>query len=318
MSYELRQLYTGRDGRRVSVAFPTSKAFRYDTQTFDGSSAGVSLSALDVDLDGLTQSETRLVPRRATAGTARLRSTSTHDDFGNVVSTTAFGCVEGCPAVDEAITVHGTITRVPDDASGWLWRPTESFVTGSIQTAARQRVRHEYNARGDLERSFVTLSGTLPLDRFHESTATIAPAPPNASGGTAAPIEIEVAAYAHDPFGNGIQTRAPLGRCSSVQLDGDYAELPVAETIHGGNVGSGGCGERAFVTQATYDRGLAQVLTTTSITGQPAQFAYDGFGRLASETYAWRYAYNDAGDLVGTSDARGCGVNYHYDAAGNL
>lgn len=31
---------------------------------------------------------------------------------------------------------------------------------------------------------------------------------------------------------------------------------------------------------------------------------------------AWRYAYNDAGDVVGTSDARGCGTNYTYDAAG--
>ncbi len=33
---------------------------------------------------------------------------------------------------------------------------------------------------------------------------------------------------------------------------------------------------------------------------------------------AWRYVYNDAGDLVGTSDARGCGVNFAYDATGRL
>lgn len=33
---------------------------------------------------------------------------------------------------------------------------------------------------------------------------------------------------------------------------------------------------------------------------------------------AWRYAYNDAGDLVGTSDARGCGQNFFYDGAGRL
>ena len=33
---------------------------------------------------------------------------------------------------------------------------------------------------------------------------------------------------------------------------------------------------------------------------------------------AWRYAYNDFGDLVGTSDARGCGVTYEYDGAGRL
>lgn len=33
---------------------------------------------------------------------------------------------------------------------------------------------------------------------------------------------------------------------------------------------------------------------------------------------AWRYAYDDAGELVGTSDARGCGVNFYYDAAGRV
>jgi RHS repeat-associated protein len=33
---------------------------------------------------------------------------------------------------------------------------------------------------------------------------------------------------------------------------------------------------------------------------------------------AWRYAYDDAGQLAGTSDARGCGANYVYDSAGRL
>jgi RHS repeat-associated protein len=33
---------------------------------------------------------------------------------------------------------------------------------------------------------------------------------------------------------------------------------------------------------------------------------------------AWRYAYDDVGQIVGTSDARGCGVNYYYDPAGRV
>jgi RHS repeat-associated protein len=37
-----------------------------------------------------------------------------------------------------------------------------------------------------------------------------------------------------------------------------------------------------------------------------------------SRIKAWHYAYNDSGDLVGTSDARGCGTNYHYDAGGRV
>jgi RHS repeat-associated protein len=54
---------------------------------------------------------------------------------------------------------------------------------------------------------------------------------------------------------------------------------------------------------------------------------YDTMGRLVlnlepnttnGTTQAWRYAYNDASGVVGTSDARGCGVNNFYDMGGRL
>ncbi len=59
---------------------------------------------------------------------------------------------------------------------------------------------------------------------------------------------------------------------------------------------------------------------------------YDSFGRMTlnlepntsgfetqtGETEAWRYAYDDTGQLVGTSDARGCGKNIAYDGAGRI
>jgi RHS repeat-associated protein len=46
-----------------------------------------------------------------------------------------------------------------------------------------------------------------------------------------------------------------------------------------------------------------------------------GFTPIVGNTaglLAWRYAYNDNGDLVGTSDARGCGANFAYDAGGRI
>jgi RHS repeat-associated protein len=64
--------------------------------------------------------------------------------------------------------------------------------------------------------------------------------------------------------------------------------------------------------------------------------AYDSFGRMvlnaepnsasnfvpdphtAGALHAWRYAWDDAGHLVGTSDARGCGENRYYDQLGRL
>jgi RHS repeat-associated protein len=80
---------------------------------------------------------------------------------------------------------------------------------------------------------------------------------------------------------------------------------------------------------------------TFSATGQPTRvtrshsagsdtysrsLTYDSLGRLVENTepntstaaHDWRYAYDDAGQLVGTSDARGCGENLTYDAAGRL
>lgn len=55
-------------------------------------------------------------------------------------------------------------------------------------------------------------------------------------------------------------------------------------------------------------------------------YQLDNFGRMVSQYepntrkngHTWRYAYDNAGRLVGTSDARGCGENLHYDAIGRL
>jgi RHS repeat-associated protein len=61
------------------------------------------------------------------------------------------------------------------------------------------------------------------------------------------------------------------------------------------------------------------------------QLVYDSLGSLVrsreqnssvnrngSLPVGWTYAYNDNGDLVGTSDARGCGENFVYDRLGRL
>ena len=50
---------------------------------------------------------------------------------------------------------------------------------------------------------------------------------------------------------------------------------------------------------------------------------YDSLGRLIVNKEPntgnnWRYAWDDAGRLVGTSDARGCGENFHYDGLNRL
>jgi RHS repeat-associated protein len=285
--YELRQLYAGRDGRRVSVAFTVGQeSFVYDTAGSAPSSDPIELDEIQVNLADVSQAETRAVLRRASAGTARLASSATFDNFGNPLTQVARGCIEGCAQTDEVITQHSEHARPPGDASGWLFRPFRTFVTGSITTERRREMRYEYDAAGDALRTFAILSGTLPLDRFHAAGAAVAPPPVNASGGVDAPVEVETMVYTRDAFGGVTAQRAPLGRCRSITLDPTYADLPLSETVFAGELDAGSnCGAVELTTSATYDRGFSLLLTSSDITGQPARFEYDGFGRLTAKYF---------------------------------
>jgi RHS repeat-associated protein len=82
------------------------------------------------------------------------------------------------------------------------------------------------------------------------------------------------------------------------------------------------------LTNTTYLPSGEVLSITQQRAGSPSYtrtFEYDSWGRMVrniepntTTTQSWRYAYDDASRLVGTSDANGCGVNYHYDAGGRL
>ena len=111
--------------------------------------------------------------------------------------------------------------------------------------------------------------------------------------------------------------------------------ISTTERVHAGS------GIESHYVQTTYlPTGEPTTITRTSSGGGAAVtrwMQYDTMGRMVlnvepnttkgfnpspstspSAMHAWRYAYNDAGDLVGTSDARGCGVNYSYDMGGRI
>ena len=60
---------------------------------------------------------------------------------------------------------------------------------------------------------------------------------------------------------------------------------------------------------------LHDSLGRTVLNVEPNTSTMPFFGPI-SDIRAWRYAYDDAGQLVGTSDARGCGKNIAYDGLG--
>jgi RHS repeat-associated protein len=283
-SYRLRQLYTGRDGRRVTAPMPVGRdTYLYDTASFDARESSVSLPEVSIDLVGLSRVESRPVTLRATAGTAHIQARTSYDDFGNTIESVQSGCVAGCPAgVDEVITAHSDFELSEEDGSGWFWRETHSYTTGSQHPEPRNQVDNTYDGWGRLVLSRGLLSGSLPLDRFHETGGAVAPAPADASAGASTPVPVLFLRNTYDAFGNIVSWRAANGRCGGGDVDPVFAQMPVVARVFVGLEGASGCGPTELTQQVTFDRGMETVLDTIDARQQPSRFTYDGFGRLIS------------------------------------
>jgi RHS repeat-associated protein len=280
-SHSLRALYQGLDGRKVwSRGASTVDVFAYDTANFDHSQTSVAIADYSVDLGSSVVQSTRQLGLRATAGTARLRSSTVIDNFGNVTTNSKEGCISGCPAgTDETITTTSNFARPTGDLSGWLWRETDSYITGSAHPTPRHRRGSTYNSIGEVTETHAWLSGTLVLQR----SMTNPPAPPNASQGQTGEVLVTLSTVTRDELGNPILVQGPHGSCHSIQLDDEYAEFVVEDNSFAGNLSVDGCGEQMFTTTASYDRGLGQPVTVVSAQNQPSSVLYDGFGRVVAE-----------------------------------
>jgi RHS repeat-associated protein len=123
------------------------------------------------------------------------------------------------------------------------------------------------------------------------------------------------------------------GTPASERKDGHGRTIAVTERVHAGS----SIEERLIQTQYLATGEVAKITRVRGGDSVVRWMKYDSLGRMVlnvepnttknfnadsatdpSTMKAWRYAYNNAGDLVGTSDARGCGTNYEFDAAGRL
>ncbi|MGH7293553.1 MAG: toxin TcdB middle/N-terminal domain-containing protein, partial [Polyangiaceae bacterium] len=122
------------------------------------------------------------------------------------------------------------------------------------------------------------------------------------------------------------------GSSSKLVMNGHGERVAQSETLAHGSAGSG---QRT----TSYGYQATGELESVTVGGPGASYSrwlqYDSLGRLvfngepntavgfstspgAGGVAGWTYAYNDNGDLVGTADARGCGKNIYYDAAGRM
>ena len=276
-TYRLRQLYQGLDGRAVRHALESaSDNYAYDTGPYQPGLQTVTLPGVELEatLGTVTSDTLDSVPVRS-GHRAHLTGDTQVDAFGNATSSTSHGCVDGCAQVDESITSTTIPARRGDDPSGWMWRTTESYTTGSAHPDKRHRQFIEYDLFGNPTKTTAELTGTLPLRRFHESNKTVAPAP------TAASVDatITLSQNQYDGFGNLTGQTAPNGRCREVAYDSAFAQLPTQETVHVGAL-SGNCGATFLVAKASYDRGQGLVTDVLDLHDEHTHVDYDGFGRL--------------------------------------
>jgi RHS repeat-associated protein len=129
------------------------------------------------------------------------------------------------------------------------------------------------------------------------------------------------------------------GSPASTRKDGHGRPVVATERFHNGNA------IESHETRTTYlSTGEPQIITRVRVGASDGPvvrwIVYDTLGRMVinaepdtttnfspdpstaslspSAVKSWRYAYNDNGELVGTSDARGCGENFYYDTAGRI
>jgi RHS repeat-associated protein len=113
------------------------------------------------------------------------------------------------------------------------------------------------------------------------------------------------------------------GRVSSVAKAGNggtitttYTYQPTGEVLSIGRGGTDQNGTVSYVRSMEYDSLGRLVVNQEPNTGYAERGTLPVGGQATS--HWWRYAYDDVGELVGTSDARGCGENFTYDAAGRV
>jgi RHS repeat-associated protein len=109
---------------------------------------------------------------------------------------------------------------------------------------------------------------------------------------------------------------------SFAQITRDGHGRTIASDVHLANGPQGVSGD--LMTTVDYQAtGEPVSITQTSPSGAVERdMTYDSLGRMVQNTEpnagTWTYAYNAEGQLVGTSDARGCGENLYYDPGGRI
>ncbi|MEO8905254.1 MAG: toxin TcdB middle/N-terminal domain-containing protein [Polyangiaceae bacterium] len=187
------------------------------------------------------------------------------------------------------------------------------FAVDSVPSSAFDRQR--YDAFGRQIQTF-DLDGTVTLQSvYHALSSDLYDAADLENG----PHQGSYASTRSDGHGRTIATTERIhvsGAIEAREVRTQYLPTGEPENITRVRVGKG---DAPVVRWMAYDSLGRMVLnadpnTSTNFSATAPADLSPGTDKLR----AWRYAYDYSGQLVGTSDARGCGENFTYDSAGRL
>jgi RHS repeat-associated protein len=224
------------------------------------------------------------------------------DAFGDILESID---QTGSPRSGTTWTVTGMHQRYPSGAVSTLYQP---FFTPTPTISWPGTIPVVPSASlGVPQRTF----RYDPIGRTISSTDYLGHASTNTYHSAAMSVDVRDAEQAGGSHQGSYTTITEDGHGRVIMTDRHTAANPVGDTV----------------TQvAYYDSGLPSTIAKTSTVGTfPAtiktlmrSMTYDSMGRMLTNSEdnsgTWTYAYDDAGNLVGTSDARGCGKNIIRDA----
>jgi YD repeat-containing protein len=202
----------------------------------------------------------------------RLESEMDYDQFGNQTRVANFGIVENGDRTafdDERIT----LTEYAINTNAWILRTPKRQLVQDEDGSVIARSESYYDDETFSGNNFGSVTiGNLTLQRAWIN-------PSNAMA------FVRVARTKYDIYGNAIAVFDPLsdgtgnssqGHFREMAYDSRFHSYPTRETIHVGN------GKPPLVFQATYDEGLATMLSSTDFNGHTTTYGYDALARLTS------------------------------------
>ncbi|WP_394828801.1 RHS repeat-associated core domain-containing protein [Pendulispora albinea] len=275
--YKVARLYKEPTSERdISFAYPD----RVDTFLYDATNYQPHAVSFDAELVADVRVPKVGITLSSEVGRQHLLVEQDQDNYGNVVATRDRGRVkDDYSPIDPVIeTIYAGMGFV-GNPDLYVFGPSSKTTKGfgnrpGLPADPGRTISFTYNTMGEVTDVKGTLSGTLPLKRFHESDARIAPDPPNAS----VDGQVLLTHIHYDSLGNvGQMYSAANTACTTQKYDKDYGHLPDTTTRY-----IKGCSGASLSDTTIHDVRFDRPHLLHHADGTRSQIDYDSFGRVAT------------------------------------